>query len=138
MHFKFLLDSGMKTKAQYKEEYQNLLTRQSVLKSEATDVQRNIKTITHEIKQEEKQIHNIVLEENKVREQIQNLQEKLEALEHHRKQYTVSKEDMNQRKVSESNRLNLIQDTLLTLEIEIEKVKKNLVLSQHFSKRQGP
>lgn len=116
------LDTGIKTKAQYREEYQNLLTRQSVLKSEAGDIQGDIKNLSQQIKQEQKQIQSISIEENKVTEQIRAMQEKLDMLREHRNQFTRSKEELNQKKTSEANRLNLVQDTLISLEIEIEKV----------------
>ncbi|KAK3108488.1 hypothetical protein FSP39_008990 [Pinctada imbricata] len=122
-------DRGQKTKdnrnkVKYREEYENLKTRQDVLRSEVKSIQGHMKSLTSQIEQEDRQINNVAKEEEKVKGQIRSLEEKLQMLQSHKEQYEKDRDDLKRQKEEGRNKLNMAKDTLLTVEIEMEKCRE--------------
>ncbi|KAL5006618.1 hypothetical protein ScPMuIL_015424 [Solemya velum] len=107
----------------YEEKYSNLMTRQEVLRQEATAITGCLEQLTKQQTKHRDQIRNIVNQEHKIEEQIQALEERLQLLVEHRRGYEQTCEELEHQRASESGRLSLVQKTLLTLHEETEKVR---------------
>ncbi|XP_063422745.1 E3 ubiquitin-protein ligase CHFR-like [Mytilus trossulus] len=112
-----------KTKQQHLDEYENLQTRQEVLRIESREIQGHMSKLANKIEQQRQQQQNIEREEKKVRDKIQSLKEKLVELESHKKGYDREIDDIELERTKDKNKLNMVQDTLSSIEIEMEKLR---------------
>lgn len=116
-----------KTKQQHLDEYENLQTRQEVLRIESREIQGHMSKLANKIEQQRQQQQNIEREEKKVRDKIQSLKEKLVELESHKKGYDREIDDIEMERTKDKNKLNMVQDTLSSIELEMEKVSLSVV-----------
>ncbi|XP_033762787.1 uncharacterized protein LOC117344226 [Pecten maximus] len=107
----------------YREQHENLIARQDVMLAEADSVKDTMDKLSNRIHKQQHQVHSIAQEETKLRKQIKDLEDKLEQLTSHREGYSKEQDQLQQKYNTEANRLNLIKETLLSLEIEVEKVQ---------------
>lgn len=84
--------------------------------------------LANKIEQQRQQQQNIEREEKKVRDKIQSLKEKLVELESHKKGYDREIDDIELERTKDKNKLNMVQDTLSSIEIEMEKVSLSVVI----------
>ncbi|CAG2197685.1 unnamed protein product [Mytilus edulis] len=115
-----------KTKQQHLDEYENLQTRQEVLRIESREIQGHMSKLANKIEQQRQQQQNIEREEKKVRDKIQSLKEKLVELESHKKGYDREIDDIEMERSKDKNKLNMVQDTLSSIELEMEKLRIQL------------
>ncbi|XP_069110632.1 uncharacterized protein [Argopecten irradians] len=111
------------TQQSYQEQYENLIARQDVMLAEADSVKETMDQLSEKIHKQQRQVHSIAQEETKLRKQIKDLEEKLQQLTTHRKEYSEEQDQLQHKYNTEANRLNMIKETLLSLEIEAEKVQ---------------
>ena len=78
--------------------------------------------LANKVDQQKQQIFGIEREEKKVRDKIQSLKEKLVELETHKKSYDREIDEIEIERTREKNKLNMVQDTLSSIEIQMEKV----------------
>lgn len=78
--------------------------------------------LANKVDQQKQQIYGIEREEKKVRDKIQSLKEKLVELETHKKSYDREIDEIEIERTREKNKLNMVQDTLSSIEIQMEKV----------------
>ncbi|XP_060067086.1 uncharacterized protein LOC132547338 [Ylistrum balloti] len=107
----------------YREQQENLIARQDVMLTEAESIKGKMEKLSDQIHRQQRQVQSISQEETKIRKQIKELEDKLQQLTSHREAYSQEQDQLQGKYNSEANRLNLIKETLLTLEIEIEKVQ---------------
>ena len=108
----------------YKEEYQNLLTRQEILQDEAASISRNISKLTSKMTKEKQQIDSISKEKENIQSRIQTLQQQCQALAEHRRDYERNYEEFDNQSESEKKRLVLVKNSLKSVQEQIEKVRK--------------
>ncbi|XP_006813248.1 uncharacterized protein LOC102800905, partial [Saccoglossus kowalevskii] len=118
----------------YAEEYQSLLIRSEALKNEKDVIKESLKSCTQNISQQKKQIGNIAREEDKLLEQIAALQERLDSLRTHKKDYEQKMKNLIETQEEENSRLMLVEDTLRTIHNNLEKVK---LLANNFNVQVG-
>jgi len=99
------------------------MTRQDVLQMELRSIKQNVSDIERQKTKLSKQIQNISSEEDNIRGQISSLEEKLKTLVSHKEEYKREQVEIQQRSTGETNKLNLIQDTLMGVDIQLEKVR---------------
>ncbi|XP_021375201.1 uncharacterized protein LOC110464348 [Mizuhopecten yessoensis] len=107
----------------YREQHENLIARQDVLLAEADSIKSTMDTLSNQIHRQQRQVHSIAQEETKLRKQMKELEDKLQQLTSHREGYSKEQDQLQHKYNTEANRLNLIKETLLSLEIEVEKVQ---------------
>ena len=112
-----------KTRQQYQEEYENLQTRQEVLNIESKEIQGHMTKLANKIAQQQQQMQNIEREEKKIKDKIQSLKEKLVELETHKREYDRGIDEIEMERTRDRNKLNMVQDTLSSIEIEMEKLR---------------
>lgn len=122
-----LLCTAKKADVDYEEKYSHLVTRQDVLQQEAKSISGSLDQLTEEQNKHREQIQNIVNEEHKIEEEIRSLTERLQLLTEHRHGYERACEELEEQRISENGRLSLVHKTLLTLQDETEKVKRQFL-----------
>ncbi|XP_052819612.1 uncharacterized protein LOC128245451 [Mya arenaria] len=110
-------------KKDYREEYQNLVTREEILNEEAENIQRNISRLSRKLKQEETQVQNIEKKERHLESEITELQRQLQDLVTHKKDFERSYDELAIQARQEKNRLTMVHDSLTSVHQQIEKVK---------------
>ncbi|XP_045169631.2 uncharacterized protein LOC123532289 [Mercenaria mercenaria] len=110
-------------KNNYQEEYQNLLTRQEILQEESRNISKSVHKLTRKLNQDQHQVSNIQKKEEEVELEIEELQRKLKELTEHRVEYEKNCYTLEIEVKQEKNRLVLVQDSLTSVEQQIEKVK---------------
>ncbi|XP_052248729.1 uncharacterized protein LOC127856501 isoform X3 [Dreissena polymorpha] len=110
-------------KKNYEEEYQNLLTRRDILKEEAENITSVIDDLSHQLKRERKQVYSIESKEKTVEAEISKLQQQLQQLASHRMEYERKCDEIEIQSKEETNRLNLVKDSLSSVQLQIDKVK---------------
>ena len=78
--------------------------------------------LANKIAQQQQQMQNIEREEKKIKDKIQSLKEKLVELETHKREYDRGIDEIEMERTRDRNKLNMVQDTLSSIEIEMEKV----------------
>jgi chromosome segregation ATPase len=78
--------------------------------------------LANKIAQQQQQMQNIEREEKKIKDKIQSLKEKLVELETHKREYDRGIDEIEMERTRDRNKLNMAQDTLSSIEIEMEKV----------------
>lgn len=125
LHRKSAQKSASRHKVQnnYKEEYQNLTTRKEILEEERENIARNLEKLTGKLKKDQQQMSSIQNKEADIEKEIQELQRKLTALQEHRQEYEKQCYNLEVQTKQEKNRLILVQDSLTTIDQQIEKVQ---------------
>lgn len=112
-----------KTRQHYQEEYENLQTRHEVLQIESKEIQGHMTKLDNKIAQQQQHTQSIETEEKKVKDKIQSLKEKLVELETHKREYDQAIHNIEMEKNKDRNKLNMVQDTLSSIGIEMEKLR---------------
>ncbi|XP_060606472.1 uncharacterized protein LOC132758792 [Ruditapes philippinarum] len=107
----------------YQEEYQNLMTRQEILREESENISRNVQKLTRKLNQDKHQVASIQKKEEEIELEIEELQMKLKQLTEHKTEYEKNCYTHEIEVKQEKNRLVLVQDSLTSVEQQIEKVK---------------
>lgn len=113
---------GQSKTVDYSDEIESLHTRNEVLQNEADNIRKSIQKTEQQRKGNKLKIVNIEREETKVKQEIKSLEDKLSTLVQHKKEYVNGEAELKLKHDNERNKLNMIQDTLLNIEIQIEKV----------------
>ncbi|KAK3596340.1 hypothetical protein CHS0354_038740 [Potamilus streckersoni] len=119
----FTRDIAQRDQIKYKEDLQNLATRQEILQEEIESLTKNIHKLSLQLKTEQQQALRIKQEERNVENQIQQLEEKLAILREHRKEYETKCAQIENQFTSEQNKLDMTKSTLKSLKEEVEKIK---------------
>ena len=113
----------------YKEEYQNLQTRQEILQEESASISKNISKLSTKMTKEKQQIDSISKEEENIQSRIRTLQQQCQALTEHRREYERNYEELDNQSDSEKKRLVLVKNSLKSVQEQIEKVRKQFFFS---------
>ncbi|KAL3832271.1 hypothetical protein ACJMK2_023930 [Sinanodonta woodiana] len=119
----FAKDIAQRDRIRYKEDLQNLATRQEILQEETESLTKNMHKLSFQLKTEQQQALQITQEERNVEKQIQQLEEKLATLREHRKEYETRCAQIENQVTSEQNKLDMTRSTLKSLKDEVEKIK---------------
>lgn len=115
--------SKQKIQNNYQEEYQNLLTRQEILQEESENIANNLKKLTKKLDRDQQQVTSIQRKEEDIEKKIEELQKQLKELSEHRQEYEKNCYTLEVQTKQEKNRLILVQDSLTSVQQQIEKVK---------------
>ncbi|XP_071802897.1 uncharacterized protein [Asterias amurensis] len=110
----------------YLTEYQNLLIRCEAMEGEEEEILAAMERKNREIAKQKKQVWNISNEQDRLREESRKIEERINALDLHRREYEQQCKDLEEDKTEQSERLTLVRDMLRGLERNKEKVH-NLV-----------
>ena len=111
------------------------MDRQAALQDEVNSCRREKDRISSKVKRAEKQVTAITKEENSLLQQIQDLEDKLRDLKHHKEEYTGEYQRLQEDHKTASEQLMLVERTLASLKEEIDKVSVMLYWVQGFPTR---
>ncbi|XP_077978926.1 uncharacterized protein LOC144434348 [Glandiceps talaboti] len=107
----------------YAEEYQSLMIRAEALQNEKENIHDNFEEVAHKLNKQKKQMGNIEREEQKLIDQIAELQERLETLQTHKNEYQEKLKELEDTQQEDTQRLAMIDETLKTIHNSMEKAK---------------
>ncbi|KAL4222782.1 hypothetical protein ACF0H5_018822 [Mactra antiquata] len=112
-----------KSRSSYREEYQNLETRQEILHEELANISKSVDKMNRRLDKDRQQLSNIERKERNIEEEIETLQEQLKELREHKHQYERGVYELEMETKQEKNRLILVKDSLKSVEQQMEKVR---------------
>ncbi|CAH1788166.1 unnamed protein product [Owenia fusiformis] len=110
-------------KKDHAEEFQNLCMRCEVLQNEAESMEIKLDMITEKIEKERHQLQNIETEEAKLIKKREEIDNKIQAIQHHKDEYQLGIEKLENEHFQQADKLSLLQETLQSLLMQKDKIR---------------
>ncbi len=106
----------------YVEEYRTLAMRHEVMDSEMEDISDNMTKIDIQIEKEHKQIKGISKEQDRLQNEIKNLEIRIADLEKHKGDYSEKIAELERKKDKDRGRANMVKETMKEIRNDMERV----------------